>query len=90
MNYFLHNNAWNQKNTKNSFDSKFTVKYEAIFYFSKTVICLVIRHIGSTILNFENLKSDIKSSMIETLSSDHSHSWSNGYETLLSMMKSKY
>jgi len=64
MNYFLYNNAWNQKNTKNNLDSKFTVKYEAIFYFSKTVSFLV-HHIGSTILNFKNLKLDIKSSMIE-------------------------
>jgi len=46
MNYFHYNNAWNQKNTKNTLDSKFTVEYEAIFYFSKTVIFLVIRHIG--------------------------------------------
>jgi len=50
------------------------------------VIFLVIRHIGSTILNFENLKSDIKSSMIETLSSDHS---CNGYKTPLSIQNPK-
>jgi len=88
MNYFLYNNTWNQKNTKNSLDSKFTVEYEAIFYFSKTVIFLIIHHIGFTILNFENLKLDIKSSMIETLSSDHDHSC-NGPETPLTMIKSK-